>query len=361
VYHYRISTVYTAANLNNPGGESLPSDPFVIRVPNFNNTQVVLTWTAVPNAASYRIWRTAANASLSTIRQIATVTASPNPSYVDEGATVINPTDFHLTFGDLGKWHNVYNLTTPRYGHTCETIQSASVPNRTIFFSIFGYDGGGTLKRIEWIAVDTAPSGSQTILKGNDNYITPDFQINGNTIQPEQRMFHDTTLVEPGDSSLGDLGPSTWIWMNGGLTANPGGNALTTAQQLLFQYSDGPQGLGQLTPTIPRLTSGGVRTSSAKYGYCLVNGGNYLSELSGGTGTINDLKVIENQLSDPPPTINALAWTDSQFADFDNNVPGSGRRQWRCLHHGSYFYMSGGWEFSTGAGAVHDEMLTAMV
>ena len=68
-YHYRISAVFGAGDPDNPGGESLASDEFTVRVPSFPGQKVVLTliWRAprdafgvpLPNVVGYRIYRTA--------------------------------------------------------------------------------------------------------------------------------------------------------------------------------------------------------------------------------------------------------------------------------------------------------------
>ncbi|HOU93878.1 MAG TPA: hypothetical protein PLU22_22665, partial [Polyangiaceae bacterium] len=62
LWYYRVSAVMDAADADNPGGETLPSEPLPITVPVWapEDFQITLRWTPVPGAASYRVYRSAA-------------------------------------------------------------------------------------------------------------------------------------------------------------------------------------------------------------------------------------------------------------------------------------------------------------
>jgi hypothetical protein len=55
---YRVAAIFPSTYDDNPGGESLASDPFVVRLPDVPDTlRVTLSWDAVPEASGYRIYR----------------------------------------------------------------------------------------------------------------------------------------------------------------------------------------------------------------------------------------------------------------------------------------------------------------
>ena len=65
---YRVSALFSAADLDNPLGESLPSDEVILKVPSFTGKkiQVLLAWqpprdslgATLPNVAGYNVYRT---------------------------------------------------------------------------------------------------------------------------------------------------------------------------------------------------------------------------------------------------------------------------------------------------------------
>src|SRR5439155_9826142 len=92
-YHYRVAAVFSATDTDNPGGESLASDEFTIRVPSIMNKKVVLTliWRApldslgvpVPNVVGYRIYRTLKDGAPGTEKLLATTTGA-GLTFVDD-------------------------------------------------------------------------------------------------------------------------------------------------------------------------------------------------------------------------------------------------------------------------------------
>jgi hypothetical protein len=60
-YAYRVSSLRPLSDTENPGGESLPSDPMMVQIPNIEQRLLVtIVWDAVPGSAGYRIYRTPA-------------------------------------------------------------------------------------------------------------------------------------------------------------------------------------------------------------------------------------------------------------------------------------------------------------
>lgn len=142
-YIYRVAAVLAANDSNNPGGETLASDPFVVLLQPIasGKLQVVLTWPAVANAASYRLYRSpVANAAAGGERLLATVGAVAAPSYVDKGDTTpagVSP----LPLGATGAWASVAALQTARAGAGVAAVQSPSNSNQWFLYAAGGNSG----------------------------------------------------------------------------------------------------------------------------------------------------------------------------------------------------------------------------
>ncbi len=99
-WYYRVSAVKDAADPDNPGGETLPSDELVVSLAVDGN--VTLTWDAVPGATAYRIYRTeAANGISSTEVFLAEINAL---MFVDDGSLTVDTARKPLLRGSTGVW-----------------------------------------------------------------------------------------------------------------------------------------------------------------------------------------------------------------------------------------------------------------
>jgi len=99
-WYYRVSANMPASDLDNPGGETLPSDPVVVHA--INNVKVTLTWDAVTGAVSYNIYRTpAAGGAFGGEELLATVNA-PTTTYADDGTKSTSASQTPLVQGSTG-------------------------------------------------------------------------------------------------------------------------------------------------------------------------------------------------------------------------------------------------------------------
>jgi hypothetical protein len=119
---YRISAVRAANDPSNPGGETLPSDPLNVIIPDLSSitpttpqVTVTLTWPIMTGVASYRIYRTPASGDtadqvqlLGTVDQPASGTTA---SFTDMG--MATTAESPLPIGSLGKWHVVTDTNMP--------------------------------------------------------------------------------------------------------------------------------------------------------------------------------------------------------------------------------------------------------
>jgi large repetitive protein len=113
---YRISAVRAATDPSNPGGETLPSDPLDVIIPDLSavtpttpQVSVTLSWPVMPGVASYNVYRTAASGEgtdqvkvIGTVEQPATGTTV---TFTDSGAAATGGSP--LPIGSLGAWHVV--------------------------------------------------------------------------------------------------------------------------------------------------------------------------------------------------------------------------------------------------------------
>ncbi|MCC7000062.1 MAG: hypothetical protein IT370_36015, partial [Deltaproteobacteria bacterium] len=121
LYFYRVAAVMTPGDTRNPGGESLASDEFAIRVPTFggNKIQVTLTWAAgAGSIASYRIYRTSTPNAQPGSEDVVFETSAATPRvFIDKGQAM---TPFAagkpLPFGAIGNWASGPSLNTARAG-----------------------------------------------------------------------------------------------------------------------------------------------------------------------------------------------------------------------------------------------------
>ena len=175
---YRVTAVRAASYASDPGGETLPSDPLNVTLPDLTGmtatplVKVTLAWPAMPNAASYNIYRTGtAGKGVTEVQLVANVPqpAGSTVTFNDTGATTGAQTP--LPIGALGKWNAVSSLTVPRFGAAAAIAHGALTATTDTWFL---YVGGGASDvaltqaglhdSYEWARVDVAVAdGSQTV------------------------------------------------------------------------------------------------------------------------------------------------------------------------------------------------------
>lgn len=111
-FYYQVSAVLDGTDAANPSGETLPSEEFAAHT--VNTGKVLLSWAAVPKAASYRVYRTAmVNGTSKDEVLLAEVTTT---DFVDDGSmTAGSARPFRP--GEHGVWVAVEALKQPRRSH----------------------------------------------------------------------------------------------------------------------------------------------------------------------------------------------------------------------------------------------------
>ena len=167
-YIYRVAAVLAAADANNPGGETLAGDVFPVQLPTVSGKlQLVLQWSKITNAASYRIYRSPkVNDAAGQEQLIGTVQAGANPlQFVDDG-TVTPSGGGPLPLGSLGAFRTLPQLNTARIGAGVAAITDPGNASQVYLYVTGGNSGTlaapTPLASVESLTVTIAADGSQT-------------------------------------------------------------------------------------------------------------------------------------------------------------------------------------------------------
>jgi hypothetical protein len=181
IWYYRVSAVMAATDESNPGGETLASDVFIIDLSKSVVDAIVPTiyWSAVPNAAAYRIYRNPTGCSptgvaamqmgctipetVEAVRRIAEVPA-PTTSFADTGVAASGPPP--LPLGATGVWKPLPNLTTARDSLGVAAGQDPANPLQWHIYAMGGAGTGGGMAALDSVehlrvTIVAAPDGSQ--------------------------------------------------------------------------------------------------------------------------------------------------------------------------------------------------------
>jgi hypothetical protein len=101
-WYYRVAAVKGANDPDNPSGETLPSDEVVVSLAFPGG--VSLTWTPVPGAVAYRVYRTEAADGVSSTEVFLAEAADPATSYTDDGSVAVDLARRPLARGSTGVW-----------------------------------------------------------------------------------------------------------------------------------------------------------------------------------------------------------------------------------------------------------------
>jgi hypothetical protein len=210
IWYYRVSAEMAATDPDNPGGETLPSDPQPLQIPTTlpDNAQITLTWSAVTGAVGYRIYRTPSpGLNASDLELLAEVTGGSTVQYTDTGGTT-DPAETPLEIGDLGTWKPLPDLAVAREGLGLGLGADPGDPTRAYLYALAGRDAAGqALDTYEWIPVDLTvgdvPTGSTWVEDTANPLAAARWQLGAFVVDEVV-----TDRVTAGD---------TWIYAGGGV------------------------------------------------------------------------------------------------------------------------------------------------
>jgi hypothetical protein len=205
LWSYRVSAVFGSSDTVNPSGEALSSSVFSIQVPTppslpVNTTvqlAAVLSWTPVPNAVAYNVYRTTMqDAALSTLRLHVVVSTN---TYTDRGQAstgTSNPSITPLNIGDIGNWATVGPLATARWGLSAVAAQQgnqyAAPPATVHILAIGGKTDSAVSGAVDRIQISRTMS---------SNFVNPEQQVSplvgADTALPAGRYVASVVLGNP--------------------------------------------------------------------------------------------------------------------------------------------------------------------
>jgi hypothetical protein len=171
---YRVSATFAATNLDNPGGESLPSEELVVRVPAFagKKIQVLLSWTApvdslgapLPQVTGYNIYRTAVAGGGSGAEVLIAQVTAPTQTWTDDGSAPTTSMQKTLSVGSLGRWALLPSLATARRALASVAAFDPVTPDVFYLYALGGEGAANAvLASYEYLRVAIAPNGHQTV------------------------------------------------------------------------------------------------------------------------------------------------------------------------------------------------------
>ncbi|MFO0760649.1 MAG: DUF4215 domain-containing protein [Byssovorax sp.] len=214
IRYYRVSAVMAAGDASNPGGETLTSDPQPVKIPAGLplDIQTTITWSAVPNAAQYRIYRSSAPNLPAGNEALLAVVNAPVTSYLDTGAATSPPVPRKI--GDLGNWAAMPNLNAPREGLGLGLGRDPVTANTFYLYATLGRTtGNAVLASYEYLSVTVAASGSQST--------SASWTASGNAVTTGRWQVGAYSVDRRATIEVG--ANETWLYVGGGANANVSG------------------------------------------------------------------------------------------------------------------------------------------
>lgn len=256
---YRVSATFSNADLDNPGGESLASDEFIVKLPAFagKKIQVKLAWdvprdslaAALPNVTGYRIYRTAVvNGASGTEVLLGT---SATTSFTDDGSAAPQVTEKPLPLGSMGKWLVLPDMGTARKGPAGASGVDPVSATTYYVYALLGLDGANAESRsYDYLPVTVLSNGHQTV--GNA------WKAGANLVATGRWQAGAWTASSLVSSSI--TAPTNYVYVGGGITA---ANGAANAVDVGLVASGGDLGAFTSVKAFP--------SNAAGYGVCAAN------------------------------------------------------------------------------------------
>ncbi len=234
-WYYRVAALLPADDPLNPGGETLASEAFVVRVPDLGDAlvQVTLEWTAVDDAVGYRIYRSPAAGAAAGEERLAWETTAVSTG-IDDGKTASG--DAALQVGALGKWHQPMTaaaaplaLAEARKGAAVTQVMKPDGSGFVIYI-LAGDDGTGVQNNYQTCVIDIAADGGQSMAQncqvGSETFASPRWKAGAYIATPDNAPNVGAAYylylgggVDPGDVAVNDFDWAEIQWPAGDLTA----------------------------------------------------------------------------------------------------------------------------------------------
>lgn len=297
-YHYRVSATFDAGDTDNPGGESLPSDEFSLRIPSFPGKKVAVTLifrapvdalgAPLAGVAGYRVYRTAKAGDPSGSEVLlGTVTGASTLTFVDDGSKTPG-TEKPLPLGSTGNWLALPNMPTKRSSLGVTSAFDPGAADTFYVYAIMGADSASTVTgSYDYLKVTIAANGRQTVDAAWKA---------GTTTNATPRDEFGTWLVDAGATKL-ITDTTEWIYVGGGKLA---GGTLTDVVDAAKVQAGGALGAWQTPMKGPNPAYFSAKASG--YGVCAANDQLFVF---GGFGGSPSAKTQSTTLASPLPNLDA--------------------------------------------------------
>jgi hypothetical protein len=200
---WQVAAIYDPGDASNPGGESLPSDPILVTLPDEGGLAVTLTWAPLDGAVGYRVYR---SPTADTDGDTEWVGDTVDPTFLDAGA-VPDPTRTPLPEGSLGAWATEPSLITARAA-PCLTVATDPLPDpEVVYLYVAGGEDpdGNALDSVEVLPITIVSDDQQDVDPWERADITLSTARWGCGAYTVDDALH--TVVAPGE---------TWVYFAGG-------------------------------------------------------------------------------------------------------------------------------------------------
>lgn len=294
LYQYRVSATFAATDTDNPGGESLASDVFSVRIPTYPGKKipVTLVWkkptdrlgATLPNISGYKVYRTAKDGAAGSEQLLATVTGEGTLTFKDDGSKMLGA-ETPLPVGSTGAWLKLPNLATKRSSPGVAWAFEPGDPTKFYVYAIMGNSAATTpTGTYEFLPVTIAANGRQTAAAA---------WTAGATTNAVPRSEFGAFIVTSATTSL-VAGNDTWIYAAGGR----GTTTLVGAVDAAKVQAGGALGAWD---TLPKDFS----SDSAGYGICSANNSLFVF---GGAGGAPSSGARAAKFVNPIPTLANNSW-----------------------------------------------------
>jgi len=172
-YSYRVSAVIDASDPQNLGGETLASDPQILRLRGTQDRAILvkLEWSSPKDAlgaaltgiTGYRIYRTPKDGAPGTDEQLLAEVGAGTTELIDDGSAVLVDTATPLPQGSTSSWQALPNLNAAREGAKGVVAADPADLDTWYVYSLLGRNGSTGLTTYEYLPVTLLDNGRQTI------------------------------------------------------------------------------------------------------------------------------------------------------------------------------------------------------
>lgn len=304
-YSYRVAALIDANDPHNLGGETLASDPMILRLRGVESRSIVvkLGWTSPKDAlgaelsgiTGYRVYRTPKDGTPGSGEQLLAEVNASTFELVDDGSATLT-TAQPLPLGSTSAWQALPVLNAAREGASGVAARDPLDPDTWYVYALLGRDGSTGLTTYEYLDVSLAPNGRQTI---GTAWTT------GAEVSAVGRWQHGAWAIDSVDSSFVS-GGDTYIYLGAGLEAN--GTTLNGAVEAGLVTSG-----GELSAFADDTTAGDVVKdfSATRVGYGTAGAANSLFVFGGRQGADQMMSnATAARFVDPAPGLSNDAWNN---------------------------------------------------